>query len=132
MIPWWNPYTGIGVPLAGELQPGAFFLPFNLLLLLKEGVLWQRIAMQIIAGLGTYALLRELGLSRLAALLGGGLFSLNGVIAWTPGPAAVYCSSPFLPWLLWGIERARKAGPRRSEYPRHRAGDCMVDSCRLP
>ena len=52
MIPWWNPYTGIGVPLAGELQPGAFFLPFNLLLLLKEGLLWQRIAMQIIAGLG--------------------------------------------------------------------------------
>jgi hypothetical protein len=69
VIPWWNPYTGIGVPLAGELQPGAFFLPFNLLLLLKEGLLWQRIVMQIIAGLGTYTLLRELGLSRLAALL---------------------------------------------------------------
>ena len=108
VIPWWNPYTGIGVPLAGELQPGAFFLPFNLLLLLKEGLLWQRIAMQIIAGLATYALLRELGLSRLAALLGGALFALNGVIAWTPGPAAVYCSSPFLPCLLWGIERSRK------------------------
>ena len=108
VIPWWNPYTGIGVPLAGELQPGAFFLPFNLLLLLKEGVLWQRISMQIIAGLATYALLRELGLSRLAAFLGGALFAVNGVIAWTPGPAAVYCSSPFLPCLLWGIERARK------------------------
>jgi hypothetical protein len=108
VIPWWNPYTGIGVPLAGELQPGAFFLPFNLLLLLKEGVLWQRIAMQIIAGLATYALLRELGLSRLAAFLGGALFAVNGVIAWTPGPAAVYCSLPFLPCLLLGIERARK------------------------
>jgi hypothetical protein len=108
VIPWWNPYTGIGVPLAGELQPGAFFLPFNLLLLLKEGMLWQRIVMQIIAGLGTYTLLRELGTSRLAALLGGALFALNGVIAWTPGPAAVYCSSPFLPWLLWGIERSPK------------------------
>jgi hypothetical protein len=108
VIPWWNPYTGIGVPLAGELQPGAFFLPFNLLLLLKEGLLWQRIAMQILAGLATYALLRELGLSRLAAFLGGALFAMNGVIAWTPGPAAVYCSSPFLPCLLWGIERAQK------------------------
>jgi hypothetical protein len=52
--------------------------------------------------------LRELGLSRLAALLGGALFAMNGVIAWTPGPAAVYYSSPFLPWLLWGIERAPK------------------------
>ena len=110
VIPWWNPYTGIGVPLAGELQPGAFFLPFNLLLLLKEGLLWQRIAMQIVAGLATYALLRELGLSRLAAFLGGALFAVNGVIAWTPGPAATYCSLPFLPCLLWGIERARKPG----------------------
>jgi hypothetical protein len=24
VVPWWNPYTGIGMPLAGELQPGAF------------------------------------------------------------------------------------------------------------
>ncbi len=108
IVPWWNPYTGIGMPLAGELQPGAFFLPFTLLFLVREGVLWQQIFMQIIAAFTTYALLRELGLSRLAALMGGALFALNGTIAWTPGPAAVYCSQPFLPLLLWGIERARK------------------------
>ncbi len=108
IVPWWNAYTGIGMPLAGELQPGAFFLPFNLLLLLPEGILWQQISMQIIAGLATYALLRELDLSRLAALMGGALFALNGTIAWTPGPATVYCSLPFLPLLLFGIERARK------------------------
>jgi len=108
IVPWWNTYTGIGMPLAGELQPGAFFLPFNLLLLLPEGILWQQIAMQIIAGLSTYALLRELELSRLAALMGGVLFALNGTIAWTPGPASVYCSLPFLPLLLFGVERARK------------------------
>jgi len=107
-VPWWNPYTGIGMPLAGELQPGAFFLPFNLLLLLPEGLAWQRIVMQIIAGLAAYALLRELNMSRLASLMGGALFALNGCIAWTPGPAAVYCSAPFLPVLLWGVERARK------------------------
>jgi dolichol kinase len=108
VVPWWNAYTGIGMPLAGELQPGAFFLPFNLLLLLPEGILWQQIAMQIIAGLSTYALLRELELSRLAALAGGALFALSGTIAWTPGPASVYCSLPFLPLLLFGVERARK------------------------
>ena len=108
IVPWWNPYTGIGMPLAGELQPEAFFLPFNLLLLLHQGILWQQICMQIIAGLATYTLVRELGLSRLAALMGGALFALDGTIAWTPGPAAVYCTLPFLPLLLWGIERARK------------------------
>ena len=108
IVPWWNPYTGIGMPLAGEMQPGSFFLPFNLLFLLKEGVLWQKICMQIIAGLATYALLRELKLSRLASLMSGAVFAFNGTIAWTPGPAAGYCSLPFLPLLLWGIERARK------------------------
>jgi hypothetical protein len=108
IVPWWNSYTGIGMPLAGEMQPGAFFFPFNLLLLLQEGILWQRICMQIIAGLATYALLRELELSRLASLMGGAVFAFNGTIAWVPGPAAGYCSLPFLPLLLWGIERARK------------------------
>ncbi len=108
IIPWWNPYTGVGMPLAGEMQPGSFFLPFNLLFLLKEGVLWQKMCMQIIAGLMTYALLRELRLSRLASLMSGAVFAFNATIAWTPGPAAGYCSLPFLPLLLWGIERARK------------------------
>lgn len=107
VVPWWNPYSGIGMPLAGEMQPGSFFFPFNLLFLLKEGVLWQKICMQIIAGLATYALLRELKLSRLASLMSGAVFAFNGAIAWTPGPAAEYCSLPFLPLLLWGIERAR-------------------------
>ena len=108
IVPWWNSYTGVGMPLAGELQPGVFFLPFTLLLWLPEGILWQQVSMQIIAGLATYALLRELGLSRLAALTGGALFALNGTIAWTPGPATGYCSLPFLPLLLFGVERARK------------------------
>lgn len=108
VIPWWNAYTGIGMPLAGELQPGAFFLPFNLLLWLSKGILWQQILMQIIAGLATYALLRELGLSRLSAWMAGALFSLNGTFAWAPGPAAVYCTQAFLPALLLGIELARR------------------------
>lgn len=107
-IPWWNPYSGIGLPLAGEMQPNAFFLPFVFLLLLHNGVLWLKIAMQIFAGLATFALLRELKLGRLAALTGGALYALNGTFAWLPGPVAVINTIPFLPLLLFGIERARK------------------------
>lgn len=106
-IPWWNPYSGIGLPLAGEMQPNAFFLPFVFLLLLHNGVLWLKIAMQIMAGLATFALLRELKLGRLAALTGGALYALNGTFAWMPGETI--CNTiPFLPLLLYGIERARK------------------------
>jgi hypothetical protein len=96
------------MPLAGELQPASFFLPFTFLFLLPEGLLWQKICMQVIAGMGTYALLRELGLSRLASLLGGALYALNGTISWSPGPAAVYCGLAFLPLQFLGVEIARK------------------------
>ena len=107
VIPWWNPYSGIGLPLAGEMNPNAFFLPFVFLLLLHNGVLWLKIAMQILAGLATYALLRELKLGRLAALTGASLYALNGTFSWLPGPVAVINTIPFLPLLLYGIERAR-------------------------
>ena len=110
VVPWWNPYTGVGVPLAGELQPGAFFLPFIFLFLLPDGLLWEKICIQMLTGVATYAFLRELGLSRLSSLMGGGLYALSGTIAWAPGPAGVYCSMPFLPLLLWGMERARRLG----------------------
>ena len=108
VIPWWNPYSGIGLPLAGEMQPNAFFLPFVFLLLFHNGVLWLKIAMQVFAGLATFILLRELKLGRLAALTGGALYALNGTFAWLPGPVAVINTIPFLPLLLYGIERARK------------------------
>jgi hypothetical protein len=32
IVPWWNPYSGLGMPLAAEMQTSAFFLPFVLLL----------------------------------------------------------------------------------------------------
>jgi len=112
ITPWWDPYTGVGMPLAGAMQASAFFLPFNLLLLLPHGTLWLCIAMQCVAGGAAYALLRQLGASRLASLMAGALYQLNSQIAWVPGPEAVFCASPFLPLLLLGIERARTGAGR--------------------
>ena len=103
-VPWWNPYSGVGLPLAAEYQPAAFF-PLTLLLLLPHGLVWQHIGLQVLAGLGTYALLRQLGLARLAALTGGLLFAFNGTLAWFSHSAAQ--PVPFLPWMLLAIERAR-------------------------
>jgi hypothetical protein len=103
VVPWWNDYDGVGMPLAGEYQPAAFS-PLTLLLLLPKGMVWRHLAMQIIAGSGCYALLRQLGLGPLASLTGGLLFGQNGTLAWfadAPPAAAV-----FLPWVLLGIDRA--------------------------
>ncbi len=102
-VPWWNYFSGVGLPLAAEYQPAAFFPP-TLLLLLPNGMLVQHVLLQILAGWGTYGLLRQLGLGRLAAVTGGILFAFNGALAWFDhGPALPV---PFLPWMLWGVERA--------------------------
>lgn len=101
-VPWWNPYTGVGLPLAGEYQPGSFD-PLIFLLLLPRGPVLLQLALQILSGWGTYAFLRAFGLQRPAATVGGILFAFNGTLAWfAHGPAQPV---PFLPWTLWAIER---------------------------
>lgn len=106
-IPWWNPYSGLGLPLAAEMQPGAFFLPFVLLLRLGNGLILQKIPLQVLAGLATHALLRKLGLTRSAALLGAICYQLNGTFAWFAD--APITPIAFLPLFLLGIEHALDA-----------------------
>jgi hypothetical protein len=106
IIPWWNPYTGIGMPLAAEMQSLSFFLPFVLMLKFWQGWLWMKILLEIMSGIFMYALLIELGCRRLAAFIPGLLFGLNGSFFLVPhamGPI------PFLPLLLLGVERAARA-----------------------
>jgi Bacterial membrane protein YfhO. len=106
IVPWWNPYTGVGMPLAAEMQTLSFFLPFVLVLKFWPGWLVLKLMMQILCGLFMYALLIELRLTRLAALVGGALYALNATFFLVPhvmGPL------PFAPLLLLGIERAARA-----------------------
>jgi len=109
-VPWWNPFNGIGLPLAGEMQPSALFLPFVLLLHFQNGPVLLKIAVQMVASLSCFGLLRSLGISRWTAMLGGVLFSVSGAFAWL-GHAPVMPIG-FLPLFLWGIERARTGGYR--------------------
>ncbi|MDE8343642.1 MAG: hypothetical protein POG24_07475 [Acidocella sp.] len=103
VVPWWDPYQGVGAPLAAELQNGGFFLPFSLLLHFSTGWLLLRLLMQCLAGCFTYALLIQLRLSRQAALLGGAMFGCSSsFIILADAPSYTF---PFLPLLLFGIER---------------------------
>lgn len=102
-IPWWNPYEGVGMPLAGEMQSAAFF-PLTLLLIVPWGQTLFHLCLQMLAGVATYYLLRQLRLSRTASMTGAVLFEFNGVFAWLAN--AVVNPVPFLPLLLLGVERA--------------------------
>ena len=106
-VPWWNYYSGVGLPLIAEYQAAAFF-PLTFLMLLPVGPVLQQCALQSLSGLGTYALLRQLGLHRFTASVGGLLYAFNGVLAWhSHAPATAL---PFLPFMLWGVERAYACG----------------------
>ncbi|HQT65987.1 MAG: hypothetical protein B7Z78_09125 [Rhodospirillales bacterium 20-60-12] len=107
IVPWWNPYSGLGMPLAAEMQASSFFFPFILLLHFHNGRLLLRISLQAMSGIFTYGLLIELGLVRAAALAGAILFALNGTFILDPH--AAIAPLPFLPLLLLGIERAAGA-----------------------
>ena len=108
-IPWWNPYNGVGLPLAGEMQPAALF-PLTLILALPGGTLWFQILLEVIAGLATFFLLRQLGFDDWLALVGALLYEVNGTFTWLAN--APINPIPFLPLLLLGLERARMQAQR--------------------
>ncbi|MCW8305673.1 hypothetical protein AruPA_01370 [Acidiphilium sp. PA] len=106
IVPWWNPYTGIGMPLAAEMQTMSFFLPFVLIMKYWQGWFVVKLLMQVIAGLGTYALMLQLGCRRTPGLVSAGLFALNGAFLMEPHAMG---SLAFLPLILLGIERSATA-----------------------
>jgi hypothetical protein len=104
-VPWWNPFEGLGSPLAGEMQCAAFF-PFIILLLFSNGQLYLYLILELIAAYSTYFLLRRLSISEWAAFVGAVVFGLNGTFAWF----RLALTNPicFLPLVLLGIEVARE------------------------
>jgi hypothetical protein len=110
-VPWWNFNEGIGAPLAGSIQSASFFPP-TLLLALTNGSLWYHFSLELMAGVATYALLRQLRCSPFAAAVGALAFELCGSLAWlTNAPANAV---PFLPMGILGVEWILNAvGSRR-------------------
>lgn len=112
-VPWWNPFEGVGTPLAAEMQSAAFF-PLVLLLAVPSGQLVLHVLLETLAGLSTYFVLRRLGLTRPVSAVGGSLFALNGTFAWFAHSAVN--PIPFLPMAVLGVEIAcdRRLGDWRS------------------
>ena len=109
-MPWWNPYAGVGMPLAGDMQSGALS-PVVALLALPNGLLWFHLALEIAAGIATYLLLRRWVESDIIAMTAGVLFGLNGTFAWVGN--AVENPVLYLPLALLGIEIIVSAMSRR-------------------
>ncbi|MCY0870677.1 MAG: hypothetical protein OWT27_08835 [Firmicutes bacterium] len=109
-IPWWNPYEGVGVPLAGEMQSAALFPP-TLLLALGHGQFYFHMLLQFIGGVSTYLLVQRLIQRRSIGVFAGALFELNGTFAWLGN--APYNPVAFIPAMILGVEYA--FGRKRTE-----------------
>ncbi len=102
-VPWWNPFEGVGSPLAGEMQSGAFF-PVTLVLAFHQGMLFLQLILELVTGWSTYFLVRKLGVGRSFSTAAGVAFGLCGTYAWLAH--APIRPVALLPACLLGIEYA--------------------------
>jgi hypothetical protein len=81
-VPLWNPYNYSGIPLLATLQPGVFYPPHLIYLLLPFNVAWNWIIILhfFLASVTTYSLLRYLRASSEGAILGAITFLLSGYL----------------------------------------------------
>ena len=109
-VPLWNYFEGTGVPLAGEMQSAALFLPFILLLKSLGGQIYFHITLQVLAGICTFFYLRKIRLGVAASFCGAVFFELNGTFSWMAN--AAYNPVAFLPMAMLGSELAIDAAQR--------------------
>lgn len=112
--PWWDPYFAGGHSGIADSLNHVFLLPMTAIRLLASDVVGFNIwvaASQPLAAVGAYLLLRR-DVSRPAALLGAGLFTLSGAMVSTPNFPNLGYTAALMPWVIWAARRAvERPGP---------------------
>ncbi|BDC52172.1 hypothetical protein F183_A44870 [Bryobacterales bacterium F-183] len=115
-FPLWDPYQWGGQSLVGQLQTAVFY-PWNWVLYLwplgPDGSVslrvlgWWLVLARFTGAAFFYALVRDLGRSRLAAVFGGVLFACTGYVGTTEWPQVVNGAIWFPLVLLFGLRVLR-------------------------
>lgn len=109
-IPLWNPWVGMGAPLAANYQSAIFYPPYWILLGIYAvaGIKWMSWGVTLIvvfhliwSGLGLAKLLKEIGLSDLSQIIGGLAYSLSGYLVARAGFLSINAAASWLPWILF-------------------------------
>ncbi len=114
-LPIWNPYAGLGVPLAFNWQSAPFSLPalVGYVTPLRYAFTAGVIVNIVVAGSGAYVLARVLGMGALAGAAVGTVFELSGPItAWLgyPFPAVMGWAGWILAFGLLLLRGRHRAG----------------------
>jgi len=108
-LPLWNPLLGMGAPLLANYQSALFYPPNWLYFLLAAvgGLPWMAWGQAFLvaahlawAGWGMLLLVRRLGLSELAQVVGGLAFSLSGYLVARAHFLSINTAVAWLPWVL--------------------------------
>jgi len=118
-LPLWNPFNGMGAPLAANYQVAVFYPPGWLLFLAQAigGVPWMAWAYTILAalhlawaGLGMAKLIERMGYSPTAQVIGGISFSLSGYLVARLGFFSMIWAGAWLPWILYAASSLAHPG----------------------
>lgn len=118
-VPLWNPYNGLGLPLAFNFQSAPFSLPMAIGYLVPQSYAYTVLVIVklVIAGTGMLVLSRVLGLGALAGTMAATAFELSGSFTgWLGWPqSGVFC------WLGWVMAATllllRSGTNRRRDVP---------------
>ena len=113
LLPLWNPYNALGMPLAFNWQSAAFALPsvISYLFPLSLAYTVQVVMTLVIAGTGAYVLGRVLGLGVVAATLSATVFELSGpMTGWLGFPMASVAA--WSGWLFAAVLLILRGGRR--------------------
>ncbi|MEK7214660.1 MAG: YfhO family protein, partial [Chloroflexota bacterium] len=123
-LPLWNPYAGMGAPLAANIQSGVFY-PLNaiyLFLPIERAMTATVIVHVFLAGAFTFGLARSLGRSQTGAMIAALAFMFSGYVVARAGFLSIVSAVAWLPAVMLGVEKALQAGLPASLRRRARAG----------
>ena len=108
-LPLWNPWVGMGAPLAANYQAALFYPPYwsYFVFFVFGGVKLMAWSMTILvvlhliwAGIGTIKLLDDLNIGKLGQAVGGLAFSLSGYLVSRAGFLSINAAAAWIPWIL--------------------------------
>ncbi len=121
--PLWNPFLGMGAPLAANHQ-SAFFYPLTWLPMLlgamggRSALIWGHALLAALhltlAAWGMERLTRALGFTELGQAVAALAYTLSGYLVGRLGFFSINAATAWVPWVLWGVEEVVRAPRRRA------------------
>ena len=113
-LPFWDPYTYSGMPLAGNIQAQLFYWPTLLLLKLSDWIYgsfpyrmleYQVISHYLLAASGTFLLARSFNLTLSSAVLTGIIYTFGGFLASMTQHLGLINGAAWIPWIFFLVKR---------------------------